>query len=186
MIEVWSSTEKSGQGSDGWLREVTDDFNNAGITLSDGSVAGVDLRSIASGTAYQFLAHGDELPEAFTPSNELWVQMANEFQPMTEVRPSTVSNVAGIVMKDETADELRAKYGELTPENLVDAVIAGDLVMGYTDPFASSTGLNFLLTVLDNIAGGDPARLDVSRRRQRVRTVPAAGAVRRAHHAADA
>ena len=159
VIEVWSSTEKSGQDSDGWLREVTDDFNNAGITLSDGSVAGVDLRSIASGTAYQFLARGDEVPEAFTPSNELWVQMANEFQPMTEVRPSTVSNVAGIVMKDETADELRAKYGELTPETLVDAVIAGDLVMGYTDPFASSTGLNFLLTVLDDIAGGDPARL---------------------------
>ena len=62
-------------------------------------------------------------------------------------------------MKDETADELRAKYGELTPEVLVDAVIAGDLVMGYTDPFASSTGLNFLLTVLDSIAEGDPTRL---------------------------
>ena len=70
-----------------------------------------------------------------------------------------MTNVAGIVMKDETAEELRAKYGELTPENLVEAVIAGDLVMGYTDPFASSTGLNFLLTVLDSIAEGDPARL---------------------------
>ena len=159
VIEVWSSTEKSGEDTDGWYREVAEDFNNAGITLSDGSVAGVDLRSIASGTAYQFLARGDEVPQGFTPSNELWVQMANEFQPMTEVRPSTVSNVAGIVMKDETADELRAKYGELTPETLVDAVIAGDLVMGYTDPFASSTGLNFLLTVLDDIAEGDPDRL---------------------------
>jgi Ca-activated chloride channel family protein len=78
---------------------------------------------------------------------------------MTEIRPQTVSNVAGIVMKTETADELRATYGELTAANLVDAVIAGDLVMGYTDPFASSTGLNFLLTVLDSIAEGDPARL---------------------------
>ena len=47
----------------------------------------------------------------------------------------------------------------MTPEVLVEAVIAGDLVMGYTDPFASSTGLNFLLTVLDSIAEGDPARL---------------------------
>ena len=159
VIEVWSSTEKSGQDSDGWYREVADDFNNAGITLSDGSVAGVDLRSIASGTGYQFIARGEELPQAYTPSNELWVQMASEFQPLTEVRPSTVTNVAGIVMKDETAEELRAKYGELTPENLVEAVIAGDLVMGYTDPFASSTGLNFLLTVLDSIAEGDPARL---------------------------
>ena len=62
-------------------------------------------------------------------------------------------------MKDATAEELEATYGELTPEVLVDAVIAGDLVMGYTDPFASSTGLNFLLTVLDSIAEGDPDRL---------------------------
>ena len=159
VIEVWSSTEKSGQDSDGWMREVAEDFNNAGVTLGDGSVAGVDLRYIASGTAYQFIARGEELPQAFTPSNQLWVEMAGEFQPLTEVSSSTVPNVAGIVMKDDTAEELEATYGELTPEVLVDAVIAGDLVMGYTDPFASSTGLNFLLTVLDSIADGDPARL---------------------------
>ena len=85
VVEVWSSTEKSGQGSDGWMREVAEDFNDAHVTLSDGSVAGVDLRSIASGTGYQFIARGDELPEGFTPSNELWVQMASEFQTMTQV-----------------------------------------------------------------------------------------------------
>jgi Ca-activated chloride channel family protein len=159
VIEVWSSTEKSGEGTDGWMREVAEEFNRGGVTLADGSTVGVDLRYIASGTGYQFLARGDELPQGFTPSNELWTEMAAVYQPLTEVRPSTVPNVAGIVMKDETAEELRAAYGDLTPENLVDAVIAGDLVMGYTDPFASSTGLNFLLTVLDSIADGDQTRL---------------------------
>ncbi len=160
VVEIWSSTEKSGDDTDGWMSQVVQDFNNAGVTLADGTTtAGVDLRRIASGTGYQFIARGQELPDAFTPSNELWVKMAGEFQTMTEIRPSMVPNVAGIVMKNATADELRAKYGDLTPENLVDAVIAGDLVMGYTDPFASSTGLNFLLTVLDSIAGGDEAKL---------------------------
>lgn len=159
VVEIWSSTEKSGQGSDGWMAEVANDFNDAGITLADGTTVGVDLRYIASGTGYQFLARGQELPDAFTPSNQLWVQMAAEFQKMTEIRPSMVQNVAGIVMKNATADQLKAKYGDLTPENLVDAVIAGDLVMGYTDPFASSTGLNFLLTVLDSIADGDQSQL---------------------------
>lgn len=160
-IEIWSSTEKAGAAgtSDGWMTEVTQAFNAAGITRSDGSPATVTLRSIASGTAYQFIARGEELPHAFTPSNELWTEMAAVFQPLTEIRAVTVENIAGIVMKDATAAELRANYGELTPDNLVDAVIAGDLVMGYTDPFASSTGLNFLLTVLDAIAEGDPARL---------------------------
>ena len=159
VIEIWSSTEKSGDDTDGWMTEVVTDFNNAGITLADGTSVGVDLRRIASGTGYQYIARGQELPTAFTPSNQLWIQMAGEFQTMTEVRPRMVDNVAGIVMKNETADELRASYGDLSAENLVDAVIAGDLVMGYTDPFASSTGLNFLLTVLDSIAGGDEAQL---------------------------
>ena len=159
VVEIWASTEKSGDDTDGWMTEVVTDFNNSGATLADGTPVGVDLRRIASGTGYQYIARGQELPDAFSPSNQLWIEMAGEFQTMTEVRPVTVENVAGIVMKDETAEELRATYGELPPENLVDAVIAGDLVMGYTDPFASSTGLNFLLTVLDSIAEGDEARL---------------------------
>ncbi|RLE16162.1 MAG: VWA domain-containing protein [Actinobacteria bacterium] len=158
-VEVWASTEKSGTGTDGWMTEVAEAFNDADIALADGTPVGVDLRSIASGTGFQYIARGDDLPDAYTPSNQLWIEMAGEFQTMTEIRGQTVPNVAGIVMKDETAEELRAKYGELTAANLVDAVIAGDLVMGYTDPFASSTGLNFLLTVLDTIAEGDPARL---------------------------
>jgi len=158
-VEVWSSTEKSGTDTDGWMTEVVQAFNDEGITLADGTPVGVDLRAIASGTGFQYIARGEDLPDAYTPSSQLWIEMASEFQKMTEIRSQTVSNVAGIVMKNETAEELRAKYGELTAANLVDAVIAGDLVMGYTDPFASSTGLNFLLTVLDSIAEGDPARL---------------------------
>ena len=160
-VEIWASTEKSGQlgTTDSWMTEVAQAFNDADVTLADGSPASVDLRRIASGTGYQFIARGQELPAAFSPSNELWIEMAGEFQTMTEVRPVMVENVAGIVMKDESATELRATYGELSPENLVDAVIAGDLVMGYTDPFASSTGLNFLLTVLDSIAEGDETQL---------------------------
>ena len=160
-VEIWASTEKSGQlgTTDSWMTEVAQAFNDADVTLADGSPASVDLRRIASGTGYQFIARGQELPAAFSPSNELWIEMAGEFQTMTEVRPVMVENVAGIVMKEETASELRATYGELSPENLVDAVIAGDLVMGYTDPFASSTGLNFLLTVLDSIAEGDETQL---------------------------
>ncbi len=115
VVEVWASTEKSGAPgtTDAWMTEVADKFNDAGVTLADGSVAGVDLRSIASGTGYQFIASGQELPDGFTPSSQLWIEMAGEFETMTEITPNTVNNVAGIVMKDETADELRAAYGDL-------------------------------------------------------------------------
>ncbi len=159
VVEIFASTEKSGSGTDGWMTEVAQAFNDEGLTLADGSTAAVDLRSVASGTAYQFIASGKAVPGGFSPSNQLWVEMAGEFQAMTEVRSQLVPNVAGIVMKDATAADLRATYDELTAEALVEAVIAGDLVMGYTDPFASSTGLNFLVTVLDAIAEGDEARL---------------------------
>ena len=159
VVEIWASTEKSGEGTDGWMTEAADAFNDAGLTLADGSTAGVDLRRIASGTGYQFIARGQELPQGFSPSNELWIEMAGEFETITPISDQTVPNVAGIVMKDATAEQLITDYGELTAANLVDAVIAGDLVMGYTDPFASSTGLNFLVTVLDTIAGGDESQL---------------------------
>ena len=159
VAEIFASTEKSGTGSDGWMVQAAESFNASGATLSDGSDARVAIRQIPSGTGYQFVAAGDAIPAGFSPSNQLWIEMARVHQPMSEVSDRTVSNIAGIVMKDETADELRAQYGELDAKVLLQAVVAGELVMGYTDPFASSTGLNFLLTVLDSFAEGDEARL---------------------------
>jgi Ca-activated chloride channel family protein len=159
IAEVFVSTEKSGTGVDGWMVEAAESFNESDRRLSDGTEAKVAIRKIASGTGYQFIAAGDEIPAGFSPSNHLWVEMAETHGPMSVVTDQTVPNVAGIVMKDETAEELRAQYGELDTKVLLDAVINGDLVMGYTNPFASSTGLNFLLTVLDDFAEGDETRL---------------------------
>ncbi|MGI9646048.1 MAG: vWA domain-containing protein [Ilumatobacteraceae bacterium] len=157
--EVFASTEKSGDDTDGWMVEVAEDFNASGTQLSDGSAAAIEVRRIPSGIGYQFIASGEYIPAGFSPSNQLWIEMASVFQPVTEVADGLVPNVAGIVMKSETATELSATYGELDASALIEGVIAGDVVMGYADPFASSTGLNFLLTVLDDIADGDQSRL---------------------------
>ena len=159
VAEIFVSTEKSGQGTDGWMGEVAESFNASSQTLPDGREAKVVIRSIPSGTGYQFIAAGQSVPAGFSPSNQLWVEMANVHRPMTAIREQTVPNVAGIVMKTETADQLRTSYGTLDTSTLIEAVIAGDVVMGYTDPFASSTGLNFLLTVLDDFAEGQEDRL---------------------------
>ena len=159
VAEIFVSTEKSGDGTDGWMVEVAESFNDSGQTLSDGSTAQVAIRKIASGTGYQFIAAGNDLPDGFSPSNNLWIEMAKTHIPMTAVDDQLVPNVAGLVLKSETASELTNKYGQLDAATLIEAVIAGDVVMGYTDPFASSTGLNFLLTVLDDFAEGDESRL---------------------------
>ncbi len=159
IAEIFVSTEKSGTGVDGWMVEAAESFNESGQRLADGSEAQVAIRKIASGTGYQFIAAGEEIPAGFSPSNQLWIEMARTHGPMSVVTDQTVPNVAGIVMKEETAEQLREEYGELDTKVLLEAVINGDLVMGYTDPFASSTGLNFLLTVLDDFAEGDESRL---------------------------
>lgn len=159
VAEIFVSTEKSGQGTDGWMVEVAESFNESNQTLPDGREAKVAIRSIPSGTGYQFIAAGKSVPAGFSPSNQLWIEMANVHRPMTAIREQTVPNVAGIVMKTETANQLRSNYGTLDTSTLIEAVIAGEVVMGYTDPFASSTGLNFLLTVLDDFAEGQEERL---------------------------
>lgn len=160
VVEIFVSTEKSGEGTDGWMVEAAEDFNDSSPTLADGTPVAVSVRKIASGIGYQFIASKKYVPEAFSPSNELWTEMAAAAGlKMTPITDRLVSNVAGIVMKDDTAESLKADYGEVTPKSLIEAVSRGDLVMGYTDPFASSTGLNYLVTVLDQFAGGDETRM---------------------------
>ncbi|MGB1108925.1 MAG: substrate-binding domain-containing protein, partial [Gammaproteobacteria bacterium] len=153
-IEIFSSSEKSGDGPDGWLTEVVTAFNRANIKLDDGRTAQVALRKIASGTAYQFIASGRYKPQAFTPSNALWGEMVKAHGvKLTIERERLVGNTAGIVMKQEVAERLKAEYPSLSVENLIDAVVQGKLIMGYTNPYASSTGLNFLVTVLNAFSG---------------------------------
>jgi Ca-activated chloride channel family protein len=161
VVEIFASTEKSGTAvkTDGWMVEVAEDFNDAAMQLANGSTAFVEIRQIASGTGYQYIAAGHDLPGAFSPSNQLWVEMAGVHTTVTPVRDRLVSNVAGVVMKSETLDQLETAYPTVDTAAIIDAVIAGDIVMGYTNPFASSTGLNFLLTVLDDIAEADEDRM---------------------------
>ena len=159
-VEIFTSAEKSGdRHPDDWMIHVAREFNEEGLSLSDGTTAAVEVRHIDSGTGFQFISSEKYLPEGYTPANQLWIEMAATEVEMTEISPQLVPNVPGIVMKDETAEQLRASGRELTPGSVVDAVIAGEIVMGYTNPFASSTGLNFLFTVLYEIADGDPSRI---------------------------
>jgi Ca-activated chloride channel family protein len=160
VVEIFSSTEKSGKGTDGWLVEVAEEFNQQNVKLENGSTAKVKIRYIASGTGYQYIGSRKYLPDAFTPSNHLWIKMAEaRGVTMTSISESLVSNLAGVVMKQDVADTLKTEGGDLNVKNLIDAVSQGRLSMGYTNPFASSTGLNFLVTVLQSFGGGDDAKL---------------------------
>lgn len=154
-IEIFSSTEKSGAGIDGWLNEVAEAFNDAAIQV-DGKTVSVKIRNIASGTAADFIRSGKYIPDAFTPSNELWGEMVKAEGIKTElVTKRLVGNVPGIVSTKAKYDELVEKYGALNVKTVTDAIADNELAMGYTDPFASSTGLNFLVTSLQTFDNKD-------------------------------
>lgn len=153
--EIFSSTEKSGTGNDGWLNEVANDFNAAGI-LVDGKPVSVSIRNIASGTAADYIRSGKYVPDAYTPSNELWGEMVKASGISAElVSARLAGNVAGVVMSKQKYDQLVGKYGSINVKTITDAIAANELAMGYTDPFASSTGLNFLVTALGTFDSTD-------------------------------
>ncbi|NOU81854.1 VWA domain-containing protein [Paenibacillus sp. LMG 31459] len=153
--EIFSSTEKSGTGNDGWLNEVANDFNAAGI-LVDSKPVSVSIRNIASGTAADYIPSGKYVPDAYTPSNELWGEMVKASGVSAElVSERLAGNVAGVVMSKQKYDQLVGKYGSINVKTITDAIAANELAMGYTDPFASSTGLNFLVTALGTFDSTD-------------------------------
>ena len=146
--------------ADGLTTEIAQAFNESNQLLIGGRRAKVRVRYIASGTAYQFIAAGIYMPDAYTPVHHLWIRMLDASGiPVTKIRESMARSTGGIVVKSEIADQLRSTHGDLDVKTVIDEVVQGDLAMGYTNPFASSTGLNFLATILSTFADGDEDRM---------------------------
>ncbi|NLP27609.1 MAG: VWA domain-containing protein [Clostridia bacterium] len=156
FIEIFSSPEKAGEDKDSWLIKVAEDFNKAGVTVN-GKAASVRIRSMASGMAMDYIVSGKYQPDAYTPSNELWGEMMKaQGSKVTLVEKRLVGNVSGVLMSKKKYDELMEKYGSINLKNITEAVAENKIAMGYTNPFASSTGLNFLISTLSTFDIKDP------------------------------
>lgn len=151
-IEIFSSGEKAAEsGSDSFLTEMAKKFNNQHNKTADDKTMSVSLRSIPSGTAAEYISTGKYQPECYTPSNTLFGELVkNEGVELTVETPRLVGNVAGILVSKNTADMLRTDYGEATVNSVLNATIDGKMMMGYSNPYTSATGLNFLLSALAN------------------------------------
>ena len=161
-IEIFSSVEKATVSSnkatdtDRWLVDMAEAFNRSGATVN-GKPVSVRLRGMSSGLAMDYISSGKYVPDAFTPSNELWgdALKANgaDIQ-LAEKR--MVGNAAGIVLSKAKQKDIMDKYGSTGLNSIVQAVAAGDLIMGYTNPLSSSTGINFLISTLYTIDQSNP------------------------------
>ena len=155
-VEIFSSVEKTGTGKDGWLIDTAKAFNNANIQVN-GKAVSVRIRGVASGLGMDYIVSGKYLPDSFTPSNELWGEMMkSKGVKIALVEKRLVGNVAGVIISNKKNDELIEKYGSINLRVVTEAVASNEIEMGYTNPFASSAGLNFLISTLSSFDEKDP------------------------------
>ena len=154
-VEIFTSSEKSGQGRDGFYLELAKQFNDQGFQISNGKRAQIAIRKIASGLGAQFILAQRYTPDAFSPSNQLWGDMLQaQGIPLTTMAEVTAPNTAGVIVRSSKKSMITTD-NELDVQKLLTAVTGGSFAMGYTNPYQSSTGLNFLLTVLDTFSQQD-------------------------------
>ena len=155
-IEIFSTGEKAGNGKDGWLIDVANNFNESKFEIN-GKIISVKVREIASGLGMDYIISEKYLPDAYSPSNELWGEMIKANGKTIELCDDRmVGNVAGILISKEKYDELIKKYGAINLKNITQAVANGEINMGYTNPFASATGLKFLVSTLATFDSSNP------------------------------
>lgn len=155
-IEIFSTGEKAGNGKDGWLIDVANNFNESKFEIN-GKIISVKVREVASGLGMDYIISEKYLPDAYSPSNELWGEMIKANGKTIELCDDRmVGNVAGILISKEKYDELIKKYGAINLKNITQAVANGEINMGYTNPFASATGLNFLVSTLATFDSSNP------------------------------
>jgi len=149
VLEIFVSPEKAGSGKDGWLIEAAKEFNAQKFKVGN-KTASVSIRNVSSGQGADYIISGKHLPDAYTPSSRLWGDLIKaQGGNVTVEAERMVGNVAGILVSKATKSELEATYGKADLEAVIQAVVNNEIVMGYTNPLSSSTGLNFLLSTLN-------------------------------------
>ena len=147
-IEIFTSTEKGGTGTDGWLNDVAKDFNASNYKVN-GKSTSVSIRSVASGASVDYIVSKAYQPDAYTPSNEIFGEMiASSGVKITKVEDKLIHNTAGILVSADTEKKVKDAYGKVDLNTVVKATQDGIITMGYTNPYSSATGINFLINTL--------------------------------------
>ena len=140
-LEIMTSPEKAGESYESWLVDVAMDFNRENNETKNGKTIGIQVRSVSSGLAADYIISHKHTPQMFTPSNYLWGEYVNaNGGNVTLFNERLVGNTAGLLI------DKNSEYK--TFEEIIKAVQDGKINIGYTNPQASSTGMNLLLSIL--------------------------------------
>lgn len=155
-IEIAAATELSADAPDDLINVWAKNFNKQKLKIN-GKTISVTIRKITSGEALTYMTEGGYRPDVFVPSSYAWGLMLGAKGINTvELTDRLVGNTAGILMDKQTHADFVAKYGDVTVDKVLEASLAGDLTLAYTNPYSSSTGLNMLANMLHSFDPNNP------------------------------
>jgi Ca-activated chloride channel family protein len=156
-IEIVSSVEKAdGRNPESsWLVGVAERFNQRRERIDDGPPIEAVVRAIPSGLGAQMLAAGKMRPAGYSPAGQSWLELLrHQGLPPTLISDKLVANTTVIAVRQSAWQRLnQGSASGLSFTRMVDQILAGNLKLGYSNPYTSSAGLDFLQTLLWVLAG---------------------------------
>jgi Ca-activated chloride channel family protein len=154
-LEIFSSAEKANalKQDERWLVDVADAFNAKKLTIGNGQTIQVGIRNISSGEAARMIAAKAAKPTGYTPQGNLWLEILKQDGIMPQlVTDKLLPNYTGLVIQDQVYQQL-AVHGQASFDQLLDAILAGKVSVGYPNPYTSASSLNLLYALLWRAAG---------------------------------
>ena len=156
-IEIVSSVEKAdGRHPENcWLVDVAERFNQRRVRIGGGPPIEVVVRAIPSGLGAQMLAAGKMRPAGYSPAGQSWLELLrHQGLPPTLISDKLVANSTVIAVRQFAWRRLnQGPASEIGFARAVDQILAGNLKLGYSNPYTSSARLDFLQTLLWVLAG---------------------------------
>jgi Ca-activated chloride channel family protein len=156
-IEIVSSVEKADgrHPENRWLVDVAERFNQRRERIGGGPPIEVVVRAIPSGLGAQMLVAGKMRPAGYSPAAQSWLELLRHqgLNP-TVITDKLVANSSVIAVRQSAWQRLnQGQPSAIRFGGVVDQALAGNLKLGYSNPYISSAGLDFLQTLLWVSAG---------------------------------
>jgi Ca-activated chloride channel homolog len=154
-VEIFASAEKANgdRGDERWLVDVAEAFNQQRRETASGQVIQIGIRNVPSGVTASLLTAGKAQPAAYSPSHDLWAELLKQKGiQLTIVAPKLLADCGGFLVEEKAYQQLAAS-GEVTFPRLLDQIVAGQLKLGYSNPYTSSSSLSLLYQIFWEAAG---------------------------------
>ena len=156
FITIYSSTEKANSNKDSWLTSLGESFNKSNIKI-DGVPISVGIRAIPSNLATDFITSEKYIPDLFMPSSSIYGELLkSKEKKYITVTDSVVNNVSGIIISKRAKENIKSKYNNEDVTTIINSVLNGECIIGYTNPLSNEDGLNYLLTLLNTFDTKSP------------------------------